>query len=85
MSGLFYGGGLALLGKQAIACAAVLTYSLVMTLIIAKVVDMLVGFRAHEEHELLGLDLALHGERAYELDATDMRTRSHPRQWPETW
>ena len=82
VSGLFYGGGLALLGKQAIACAAVLTYSLVMTLIIAKVVDMLVGFRAHEEHELLGLDLALHGERAYELDATDMRTWVEPSPMP---
>jgi len=72
VSGLLYGGGFSLLGKQTIACLAVMTYSLVMTLLIAKVVDWTVGFRAHEDHELLGLDEALHGERAYELDRVDL-------------
>jgi Amt family ammonium transporter len=74
VSGLFYGGGLDLLGRQAVACAVVLGYSLGATLLLAKLVDWWVGFRADEDHELQGLDLALHGERAYELEAIDLRT-----------
>jgi Amt family ammonium transporter len=39
------------------------------TLIILKVVDMLVGLRVPEEHEVQGLDLALHGEEGYTFEA----------------
>jgi ammonium transporter, Amt family len=67
-SGVLYGGGFALLGKQAIACVAVMSYSLLVSLGLAKLVDWVVGFRAPEEHEIVGLDEVLHDGPAYELD-----------------
>ncbi|MBV8070473.1 MAG: ammonium transporter, partial [Acidobacteriaceae bacterium] len=39
------------------------------TLIILKVVDLLVGLRASTEQEVDGLDLSMHGEEGYNLDA----------------
>jgi len=65
-NGLFYGGGLTLLGKQAIAVAAVVAYSFVATYIIAKVIDLLIGLRVTVEQEVAGLDLSQHAETAYE-------------------
>ena len=67
--GLLYGGGLALLGKQAIAVVAVLSYSLVMTLIIGKLIDLTVGFRITEDDEVSGIDLVEHAETAYDLNS----------------
>ena len=46
-------------------------------------VDWTVGFRAHEEHELLGLDLALHDKRAYELEHMDLRSHMPVREVAE--
>jgi ammonium transporter, Amt family len=43
--------------------------AIVGTLIILKVVDVLVGLRVPEEHEIQGLDLALHGEEGYTFEA----------------
>ena len=43
--------------------------AIVGTLVILKVVDMLVGLRVPEEHEIQGLDLALHGEEGYTFEA----------------
>jgi Amt family ammonium transporter len=40
----------------------VFVYDVVVTLIILKVVDMVIGLRVSEEVEREGLDLALHGE-----------------------
>ena len=42
-------------------------YTLVVTAIIVKVVGLAVPMRASHEDEVSGLDMALHGERAYEL------------------
>jgi ammonium transporter, Amt family len=66
--GLLYGGGLTLLGKQAIAVVAVLGYSLVVTFIIGKVIDMVVGFRVAQDDEVSGIDLVEHAETAYDLN-----------------
>jgi ammonium transporter, Amt family len=64
--GLFIdGGGVSLLGDQALAAAVTLTYSFVMSLIIAKVIDRVIGMRITEDAEDTGLDLALHAETAY--------------------
>jgi len=65
--GLFYGGGFTQLGKQAIAAAAVLAYSLVVTLIIGFLIKITIGFRAKPEDEAGGLDEALHAESAYDF------------------
>lgn len=46
---------------------AVLTiaYTFVVTFVIYKLVDLLIGVRVKEEEELMGLDLTQHHERAY--------------------
>jgi len=67
--GLFYGGGLALLGKQATAVLAVVSYSFVATLIIGKVIDLVIGLRVPEQVEAEGLDVNLHAETAYDMGA----------------
>jgi Amt family ammonium transporter len=43
--------------------------AIVGTLVILKIVDMVVGLRVPEEHEIQGLDLALHGEEGYTFEA----------------
>ncbi len=65
--GLIAGGGLELLGKQAIAVGVTLVFSFVVTMIIVKVVDMTVGLRVSEEEEISGLDLTQHQEVGYAL------------------
>jgi Amt family ammonium transporter len=65
-NGLFYGGSYALLGKQVIAALAVAGYSFVVTLLIGSVIGKLIGNRVSARQERAGLDLALHGEAAYE-------------------
>jgi Amt family ammonium transporter len=66
--GLFYGGGLGLLGTQAVAVLAVLGYSFVVTLAIAFAVQKTIGFRLAEEKEVTGVDLVEHAEIAYDLE-----------------
>lgn len=70
-SGLFYGGGWELLGVQAVAVAAVIAYSFVVTSIIALALHKTIGLRATPEQEQQGLDLAVHGETAYDLAPAD--------------
>ena len=38
-----------------------------MTLIIAKVIDLVMGFRISKDDEISGIDLVVHAERGYEL------------------
>ncbi|MEV6931222.1 ammonium transporter [Dactylosporangium sp. NPDC051485] len=75
-SGLLYGGGLGLLGRQALAVVVVAAYAFGVTWLLAKGVDRLVGFRVSEEHERTGLDLVVHAETAYELHATSSGART---------
>jgi len=65
--GLLYGGGLAQLGRQAVAAGAVLAYSFVLTLVIALVVKAVMGLRVTEEQEITGIDQSVHAETAYEF------------------
>lgn len=65
-NGLFYGGGVALLGSQALAAGITIAYSAVATAIIGLAIKYTIGFRVSEEIEVSGIDLALHGETAYE-------------------
>jgi Amt family ammonium transporter len=64
--GLFYGGGLGQLGRQAVAVVAVGAYAFAVTYALGKGIDRLMGFRASEEEERTGLDLTLHAETAYD-------------------
>lgn len=54
---------------QIIGVAVTMGYSFVMTFIILKVLDMVMGLRVSEQDELIGLDASQHGERAYLLDS----------------
>ncbi len=54
-------------GVQALGAGATLVYTAVMTFIILKVLDLIMGLRVTDEQETEGLDLALHDERAYNL------------------
>ncbi|GGL68917.1 ammonium transporter [Streptomyces fumigatiscleroticus] len=64
--GLLYGGGLAQLGRQLLAVAAVGLYAFAVTYGIGKLIDRTTGFRASEEQEHTGLDLTVHAETAYD-------------------
>jgi Amt family ammonium transporter len=64
-NGIIY-GSLTLFKAQVIAVCACMAYSLVVTFILAKVVDMTIGLRVKEEEEYVGLDISQHGERAYQ-------------------
>jgi Amt family ammonium transporter len=67
IDGLLYGGGLAQLGRQTLACGAVLAYAFVLSGLLGLVVDRLMGFRIDPEHEVTGIDLVVHAESAYDL------------------
>ncbi|HSO19435.1 MAG TPA: ammonium transporter, partial [Desulfosarcina sp.] len=52
---------------QFISVVATLVYGGVVSFIILKIVDVIIGLRVTEEQETEGLDLALHDERGYIL------------------
>ena len=49
--------------SNAIGALAALVYALVMTLVLAYVIDRTIGLRVSEEEEYVGLDISQHGER----------------------
>ena len=53
--------------SQFVGVAATVVYSGVVTFIILKILDVVMGLRVDEEQEVEGLDLALHDERGYIL------------------
>jgi len=55
------------LGIQAIGVGFTVLWSGALSLLILKLIDWTVGLRVDEEQEQVGLDLALHEERAYNL------------------
>ncbi|MEE8386268.1 MAG: ammonium transporter, partial [Dehalococcoidia bacterium] len=56
------------LARQLTGIGAVWGYSFVLTLVILKVLDVVMGLRVSEEEERLGLDASQHGERGYVLE-----------------
>jgi ammonium transporter, Amt family len=56
--------------NQLVGIALAWTLAIVGTLIILKIVDMTVGLRVSEEHEVMGLDLSQHGEEGYYWDVS---------------
>ncbi|MBI5886611.1 MAG: ammonium transporter [Deltaproteobacteria bacterium] len=64
--GLFYGNP-GQLGIQAIGAGATIVFCAVLTFVILKIVDALVGLRVTNEQEVEGLDLSQHEERGYNL------------------
>lgn len=65
-NGLFYGGGLTQLGTQITVAVAAIVFSGLATLVIALILKATLGWRVSDEAETGGIDLAVHGESAYE-------------------
>ena len=61
LSGLFYGGGFELLGKQLLGFAAVAAWTTICMIIVFAIIKKIFGLRVSEEEELEGLDLTEHG------------------------
>ncbi|MGN6606853.1 MAG: ammonium transporter [Jatrophihabitans sp.] len=71
--GLIDGGGLHLLGAQTFGVLVAAAWAFGWTWVLATVVHRTLGLRADPEHELAGLDMAVHAETAYELGALHNR------------
>jgi ammonium transporter, Amt family len=67
VSGLFYGGGLDQLWRQAVGAFAVLFYSFIVTYIIGWIIQKTWGFRLSEQDEITGIDSVVHAETGYDL------------------
>jgi Amt family ammonium transporter len=67
VAGLFYGGGVDQLWRQAVGAGAVLAYSAIGTTILALIVKFTVGLRLSDEDESTGIDEAEHAESAYDF------------------
>jgi Amt family ammonium transporter len=63
-TGLIY-GNLHQFQVQIMAAGASVIYAFVLTYILAKIVDEVMGLRVSEDEEYVGLDIAQHGEKAY--------------------
>jgi len=79
-TGIFAVGGIGLidgdakvLGYNAVAVLATIAYSFIVTFVILKILDVIpgLGLRADEADEDAGLDITVHGERAYVGDGAD--------------
>ncbi len=65
VDGLLLGGGGELLVDQLVASVATFGFSFVVSLALAKVIDMTIGLRVTLDEELEGLDRSVHAESAY--------------------
>jgi Amt family ammonium transporter len=65
--GIFYGAGPAQLWAQLAAAGLSIAYSAVLTAIIGLAIHKTMGFRVSQEQEVMGVDLSLHAETAYEF------------------
>lgn len=65
-NGLFFGNPKQL-WIQAYGAFATIIYSIIITYIILKVIDAIIGLRVNEEEEVQGLDLTQHSEIGYTL------------------
>ena len=66
-TGLFYGGGVDQLWRQAVGALGVLLFSGILTFIIGFILHKTLGFRVSEEDELEGVDSTEHAETGYDL------------------
>jgi ammonium transporter, Amt family len=62
---LFYGVGFTQLGKQALGIVVVGAYAFVVSYVLGKIIDRIMGFRISAEDETTGVDFTQHAETAY--------------------
>ena len=58
-------GNPGLVWAQFVGVIATIAYSLVVSLVLLKAIDLFMGLRVSEEEEIIGLDLSQHGEEGY--------------------
>jgi Amt family ammonium transporter len=68
--GLLEGNG-SIMIEQIIAVVATLVYGFIVSAVILKVLDAVMGLRVSESDEDTGTDLTSHGERGYVADGAD--------------
>jgi Amt family ammonium transporter len=74
IAGLFYGGGLDQLWRQAVGAFSVLIYSFCVTWLIGTIINKTIGFRITAAEETSGIDLAEHAETGYILSSVGYGT-----------
>ncbi|GMR21269.1 MAG: ammonium transporter [Gammaproteobacteria bacterium] len=71
LGGAGFGDGISSIGQQVgvqfIGVIATVVYTGIMSFIILKIIDAIIGLRVDEDQETEGLDIALHDERGYNL------------------
>ncbi|MGA8209632.1 MAG: ammonium transporter [Nocardioidaceae bacterium] len=70
VDGLFFGGGVDQLWRQAVGAFSVLAFSFVLTYVIGLAISKTIGFRLTEEDEVEGIDGNEHAESAYDFATT---------------
>ncbi|MGF1668745.1 MAG: ammonium transporter [Acidimicrobiia bacterium] len=63
--GLLYGGGVSLLGTQALGAIAIVAWVFITSTIVFRVINATMGLRVSAEEEIAGLDRIEHGTAAY--------------------
>ena len=66
--GLLFGGG-SFFWKQLLAVLVASAYAFIFTYIMLALINRITRVRVSEEEELKGLDIAIHGEQAYDEGA----------------
>ncbi|NEW08241.1 ammonium transporter [Paenibacillus sp. SYP-B3998] len=64
-AGLFYGGGIELLGVQALGLIIVSLWGFLLTWGFLKLIKLIIPLRVSRDEELVGLDVGIHGVPAY--------------------
>lgn len=63
--GLLHGGGLTLLGHQAVAVGAAVAFAFTVSWVLLKLIDKFIGLRVSPDEEVMGLDKGQHEEDGY--------------------
>ncbi|MBQ8358122.1 MAG: ammonium transporter [Clostridia bacterium] len=82
-NGLFYGGGLKLLGTQLLGVVAVGAFVFVTTALLWLLLKKTMGIRVTAEEEIAGLDIGEHGNRAYPDFAPTVESIDYAREGEE--
>ncbi len=64
--GLFFGNP-AQMGPQVIGVVATIVFAGVLSFVILKIIDLVIGLRVTAEEEVTGLDISQHGESGYSM------------------
>ncbi len=64
-TGLITGGNAGQFGVQLFSVVATAAYAFILTILLIKIIDAVIGFRVTEPEETVGIDQTIHGEAGY--------------------